>query len=93
MCVSGYSHKDCRLTELCRAANTFVSGFEFRIDTLRKASTTSYVLGLLSATCSDDSSLAGVTRIPSTTSGTFTNGTLQTDNTESPDGYGSFELT
>ncbi|KAK9803108.1 hypothetical protein WJX73_005101 [Symbiochloris irregularis] len=78
--------------------NTFISSWSFRTDQYTTAasngSVTTSLIGSLSGSCSDGSSLSAATRqsqngIP----GAWINGSTQTDATESTLGYSSFELT
>ncbi|KAK9803091.1 hypothetical protein WJX73_000421 [Symbiochloris irregularis] len=84
------------LVEIC-PENTFITSWSFRNDQYTTASSNGSVttlIGSLSATCSDGSTLSAATRQSETGGpGSWANGSTQTDATESTLGYSSFELT
>ncbi|KAK9791613.1 hypothetical protein WJX73_010400 [Symbiochloris irregularis] len=85
------------LVDIC-PSNTFVVSWSYRTDTYTYTSAgqtqTTTLVGYLGATCSDGSTLQASTRQSvNASSGTWTNGSVYTDATESQFGYSSFDLT
>ena len=83
-----------RTHDVHAAVGAFISAWSLRMDTRTSGGQTSVFIGLLGATCSNGQTLATVTRAPSSAAtGSFTNGSLMTDASESSSGYTSLEVT
>ena len=82
------------LTLFYCAVGAFIGTWTMRVDQHTVGGTTTPVVGSLGATCTNGHQFVPTARTPSSAAtGSFRNGSVMLDSTESPQGYTSFEVT